>query len=269
MQRGDSALIPIKTPAAGPTSQATVLLRNATGDGVVLHNSRINLKDTPIAPGQVKELEFKLQTDGTLKGDELVVELMAYDADLDVQSTEKLRFKVQPSIAGARGAAEITVKSPMVIRSGASEETSVVGNAPKGASYASLGTFGPFTKVKLNAGGSKIGFLPSAAVMPGGSGGARSRRCGTRRRPHQREPQGPRDQRGHLQAQRPDHRRADVEDVYIFVSNQTAKIESRKVFYRSTAAARTARRCSSPPTSRCAGHEHVTVVARSNAQVRP
>src|SRR4029078_7670155 len=79
VQRGEKfrLQVQVKNTGAGPTQEATVLLRNATGDGVVLGKWRIEHKDTPIAPGQVRDLEFPLQTDGALKGDELVVELMA------------------------------------------------------------------------------------------------------------------------------------------------------------------------------------------------
>src|SRR5205814_9081378 len=95
VQRGEHyrLQVQIKNTGAGPTQEATVLLRNATGDGVVLDKSRAELKE-PLAPGQVRELEFPLATDATLKSDELVVELMAYDAALDVQTSDKLHFKL-------------------------------------------------------------------------------------------------------------------------------------------------------------------------------
>jgi len=262
--------VQLKNTGAGPTAKATVLLRNATGDGVTLGKSRIELKDSPINPGQVKELEFPLQTDATLKGDELVVELMAYDADLDVQSTEKLRFQVQPSVAGTRATSEVTVRSPMVIRAGASEQTSVVGQAPKGASYAALGTFGPFTKVKLTTGGSRIGFIPTAALAQGGSGHGSFAPTWNSTPPvisvNHKGLETTADTYK-LNGQITDEQH--VEDVYIFVSNQTAKIESRKVFYRSNRSGK------DPKTMQFAadlpmwpGTNMVTVVARTNAQVR-
>lgn len=262
--------VQLKNTGAGPTAKATVLLRNATGDGVTLGKSRIELKDSPINPGQVKELEFPLQTDATLRGDEMVVELMAYDADLDVQSTEKLKFKVQPSIAGVRQTNEVTVKSPMTIRSGASEETSAVGQAPKGASYAALGAFGPFTKVKLNAGGSKIGFIPTSALMSGGSG------HGSFAPTWNSTPPVIAINHKGLETSADTYKlngsitdEQHVEDVYIFVSNQTAKIESRKVFYRSNRSGKDPRSMAfMADLPLWPGTNMVTVVARANAQVR-
>jgi carboxyl-terminal processing protease len=272
VQRGEKYRlhVQLKNTGAGPTAKATVLLRNATGDGVVLGKSRIELKDTPIKPGQVKELEFPLQTDATLKGDEMVVELMAYDADLDVQSTEKLRFRVQPSVTGTRLASEVTVKAPQTIRAGASEETSVVGSAPKGASYGALGTFGPFTKVKLNAGGSRIGFIPTAALAQGGSGQGSYAPTWNSTPPvinvHHKGLETTADTYK-LSGQITDEQH--VEDVYIFVSNQTAKIESRKVFYRSNRSGKDQRAMAfAADLPLWPGTNMVTVVARANAQVR-
>jgi carboxyl-terminal processing protease len=273
VQRGEKfrLVVQLKNTGTGATQAATVLLRNATGDGVVLNTSRLELKDKDsLAPGQVKELEFKLATDATLRGDELIVELMAYDSDLDVQSSEKLKFKVMPSVTGNRLTSEVTVKSPTTILSGASGDTSLVGQAPRGASYSALGTFGPYTKVKLNQGGSKIGFLPSTVLSPGGSGqgsytpawnstppviALNVKALETTAETYK------------LSGTVTDEQH--VEDVYIFVSNQSAKIESRKVFYRSNRSGKDAKNMDfASDLPMWPGSNMVTVVARSNAEVR-
>ena len=270
VQRGEKyrLQVQLKNTGAGPTAKATVLLRNATGDGVQLGKSRIELKDAPLAPGQVKELEFPLATDATLKGDELVVELMAYDADLDVQSSEKLKFKVQPSVAGTRAPPEVTLRTPMVIRAGASEDTSIVGTAPKGATYAALGAYGPFTKVRLN--GSRIGFLPTSALAQGGAGQNTFAPIWNSTPPvitvNHKGLETSADTYK-LNGQITDEQ--NVEDVYIFVSNATAKIESRKVFYRSNRSGKDKKAMSFiADLPLWPGTNTVTVVGRSNAQVR-
>ncbi len=114
----------------------------------------------------MKELEFPLATDATLRSDELIVELMAYDAALDVQSSEKLRFKVQPALRAGRGPAEVTVRAgSAAIRSGASLDSTVVGTAGRGASYVAAGTYGAYTKVKLAQGvGARVGFIQTDAL---------------------------------------------------------------------------------------------------------
>ena len=134
VQRGEKYKleVQIKNTGSGPTQEATVLLRNATGDGVTLDKSRIELKDTPLQPGQVKELEFPLATDGTLKADEVTLELMAYDADLDVQASDKLHFRVAPGVSPAAQHGDVTVKAPVAIHAGAADDTSVVGMRGQG-----------------------------------------------------------------------------------------------------------------------------------------
>jgi carboxyl-terminal processing protease len=274
VQRGEKyrLSVQLKNTGAGPTQAATVLLRNATGDGVALSTSRFELKDKEsLAPGQIKELEFKLATDATLKSDELILELMAYDSELDVQSSEKLRFKVTPSVSGTRMVTgEVTVKAPATILAGASGDTSIVGQAQRGASYPVLGTFGPYTKVKLNAGGSKIGFLPTSALSPGGSGQGSFTPVW-----NSTPPVIAINTKG-LETTSDTYKltgsvtdEQHVEDVYIFVSNQSAKIESRKVFYRSNRGGKDLKNMAfSSDLPLWPGSNMVTVVARTNAEVK-
>ena len=275
VQRGEhyKLRVQVKNTGEGPTQDATVLLRNATGDGVVLDKSRVELKDTPIAPGQSREIEFPLKTESTLKGDELVVELMAYDAALDVQTSEKLRFKVAPSVAGQPARGEMSVKSAIAIRSGASDDSTIVGNAPKGASYAAIGTFGPFTKVKLAsapAAVGKIGFILTSSLAAGGSGNGaftptwnstppvialRTKNLATTSETYK------------LAGAITDE--THVEDVYIFVSNQRAKIESRKVFYRSNRGGKDTKMLDfAADLPLWPGSNMVTVIARANSEVK-
>jgi len=60
-----------------------------------------------------------------------------------------------------------------------------------------------------------------------------------------------------------------VEDVYIFVSNQTAKIESRKVFYRSNRGGKDGKQLEfATDLPLWPGSNMITVVGRANAEVR-
>ncbi|MBA3458958.1 MAG: PDZ domain-containing protein [Deltaproteobacteria bacterium] len=262
--------VTLKNTGAGATQDSEVMLRNATGDGVVLDKSRISLKTTPLAPGQTKDLEFPLATDATLKGDEVVVELMAYDSALDVQTSQKLKFKIAPGITGQPQRGEVTVKSPITIRSGANEETEQVGLATKGASFAAIGTFGPWTKVKLNAGGSRIGFIPSSALSSGGSGSGSFTQVW-----NSTPPAISLNMKG-LETSAETYKLSGavtndmkVEDVYIFVSNSRAKIDSRKVFYRSNRGGKDPKSLDfATDLPLWPGSNMVTVVARSNSEVK-
>jgi carboxyl-terminal processing protease len=274
VQRGEKyrLLVQLRNTGAGPTQEATVLLRNATGDGVLLNKSRHELKDKDsLAPGQVKELEFPLATDATLRGDELIVELMAYDAALDVSSSEKLRFKVLPALPATRAPSEVTVKAAStMIRAGASQDTTIVGTAARGASYPALGTYGTFTKVKLTPGGTKVGFIPSEALAAGGSGSGSYQPVWNSTPPvislTTKALETTAD-RYTLAGSITDEQK--VEDVYIFVSNRQSKIESRKVFYRSNRGGKDARSMAfSSDLPVWPGSNMITVVARANAEVK-
>ncbi|HEU4729311.1 MAG TPA: MXAN_5808 family serine peptidase [Kofleriaceae bacterium] len=271
VQRGEHYRleVQIKNTGAGPTQEATVLLRNATGDGVVLDKSRAELKE-PLAPGQVREIEFPLATDATLRGDELVVELMAYDSALDVQATDKLHFKLSPAVPAQPRLGNVMVKAPIAIRAGASDDTTVVGQASKGASYPAIASYGAWTKVKLNAAGTRVGFVPSAAVSSGGSGLGQFAQTWNSTPPmialNVKGLQTAADTfklSGNVSAEQ------HVEDIYIFVSNQTAKIESRKVFYRSNRGGKDGKQLDfSADLPLWSGSNMVTVVARASSEVR-
>jgi len=271
VQRGEHyrLQVQIKNTGAGPTQEATVLLRNATGDGVVLDKSRAELK-APLAPGQIKEIEFPLATDATLKGDEMVVELMAYDAALDVQASDKLHFKLAPAVAPQPRTGDVTVKAQTTIRSGASDDASIVGTAARGASYPVVGGFGPWVKVRLNAGGTKIGFVPVAAVTAGGTGQGQFTQMW-----NSTPPMIALNLKG-LETNADTYKLSGnvsgeqhVEDVYIFVSNQSSKIESRKVFYRSNRSGKDGKQLEfATDLPLWPGSNMVTVVARASSEVR-
>jgi len=273
VQRGEHyrLQVQIKNTGIGPTQEATVLLRNATGDGVVLDKSRVEIKDA-LAPGDVRELEFPLATDATLKGDELVVELMAYDSALDVQASDKLHFKLQPTVPAQPKVKSdtITVKAATAIRSGAAEDTSVVGTTARGASFPVIGAFGAWTKIKLNAAGTKVGFLPSSATSAGTTGQAQYTQTWNSTPPMiALNLQGLETNANSYKLSGNASGEQHVEDVYIFVSNQSAKIESRKVFYRSNRGGKDGKQLEfATDLPLWPGSNMVTVVARANSEVR-
>jgi carboxyl-terminal processing protease len=269
VQRGEKYKleVSIKNTGAGPTREATVLLRNATGDGVTLDKSRLELKDA-LMPGQTRDIEFPLATDATLKADELTLELMAYDSQLDVQASDKLHFKVEPSVSPVAQKGDVTVKTNVAIHAGAADDTSVVGMAPRGASYPVLASYGPWVKVKLGA--ARVGFVPSSAVSSGGAGTGSYTPYWNTTPPlislsaKNLETNG---DTYKLSGSVTDD--SHVEDVYIFVANQGAKIDHRKVFYRSNRGGKDGKLLDfATDLPLWPGSNMVTVVARANSEVR-
>jgi carboxyl-terminal processing protease len=271
VQRGEKykLQVSVKNTGQGPTREATVYVRNATGDGVILEKSRYEFKDA-IAPGQTKELEFPLQTDATLKADEVVLELVAYDGQLDVQASDKLKFRVAASVAGQPVKGEVTTRQATAIRSGAADDASLVGSGAKGASYVALGEYGSYVKVKLTQGGSKVGFIPKAALAPGGSGTSSYTPYWNSTPPQiALVTKGLETNADQYRLQGTVSDETHVEDVYIFVANQGAKIDNRKVFYRSNRGGKDPKLVDfTADLPLWPGSNMVTVVARESSDVR-
>jgi len=277
LQRGEHYRldVQVKNTGAGPTGSdgVTVLLRNATGDGVVLDKSRFEIKDAgALPPGQTRDFEFPLATDATLKGDEMVVELVIYDNALDAQVSEKLHFKLVPTVASTTTRGDVTVKSAVEVHAGASDDTGVIGVVTRGASFPALGVYGSWTKVKLDA--NRVGFVPTAVVGSGGGG------TGSWLPQWNSTPPmialDPIDKGLRLETSADTYKLhglasddSHVEDVYIFVSNQPAKIENRKVFYQSNRGGKDGKAMDfTTDLPLWPGSNMVTVVARSSSEVQ-
>jgi carboxyl-terminal processing protease len=258
----------IKNTGTGAAPEATAILRNASGDGVQLSSSRMEVG--ALAPGATKAIEFAFTVQPDLKPDEVVIELMIYDGQLGAQSGEKLKFPVLTSggsVAAAGGVVE--AKADIDAREGASADAAVVARLKKGARFKRLGTIGPFTKIELEgapafvassslaSSSGKPGNLPAVTyyqVTPPAvalsltsfqTAGDKFKLTGTV------------------------SDETKVEDIQIFVSNSGAKMETRKVFYKSN------RGSSKPGTLPFAvdvpvspGSNHITIVARENSEVR-
>ena len=274
VQRGEKfrLQVQVKNTGAGPTSPDgyVVMLRNASGDGVALGKSRFETgaADPALAPGQTKDFEFPIATDSTLKSDEMILELITYDAALDSSVSEKLHFKVAPVVQQGPARGAVTAKAGVAIHAGAGDDTSVVGTAPRGTSYEAVGIFGGYTKVKLGA--AKVGFISTAALTGGAAGTAAYAPAWNTTPPLIALAS------KNLETSTDTYKLAGlvtdethVEDVYVYVTNQSAKIESRKVFYKSNRGGKDGKALDfSAELPLWPGSNTVIVVARSSAEVR-
>jgi len=256
----------VKNTGDGPSRSGQVILRNATGDGVILDKSRFEITD--LKPGQQQDYSFPLATDATLKGNEMIVELMTYDVNLDVETRQKLNFKVMPSVNGTPARGDVTAKSAVQIHSGASEDTDSIGETVKGASYAAIATFGPYTKLRLDK--TRFGFVPTS-TLTNGAGGGNSYKLTWNSTPPTIALAAK-----NLETSAETYRiqgsvndETHVEDVYIYVSNPRAKIDSRKVFYRSNRGGKDQKVLDfATDLPLWPGSNLITVVARSNSDVK-
>ena len=195
---------------------------------------------------------------------------MAYDSNLDVESRDKLHFKLAPAVAGHDAHGDVNVRAPIAIHAGADADSSVVGTARSGASYAELGTFGAWTKVKLNATGTKVGFLPSAAVYAGGTGmGSYAPFWNSTPPQIALDAKTLDDRQRHVQARRQRDRRVAPRGRLRVRREPSAKVEAKKVFYRSNRGGKDGRSMSfTADIPMYPGSNAVTVIARESSEVR-
>ena len=272
LQRREShrVRVQVKNTGTGTAAETTAILRNASGDGVQLTSSRMELGK--LAPGDEKTVEFGFSVGDDYEAPEAVVELLIYDQVLGTQAGEKLKLPVLKSAAAltaAGGVVEVK-KDATEIRSGASSDTPVVAKASKGARFKVLGKIGPWTKIERDGG--LPGFVASTAVdrSAGKPGNAPPTTV------FQVTPPSialaPSTYRSAADSFELDGKVTDdthVEDVYVFVSNQGAKVQTRKIFYRSNRGGKTAAALDFAATVPLwDGSNVVTVVARENADVR-
>lgn len=269
VQRGEryDLRVSIKNTGAGAsTADAQAVLRNASGDGVDLDKSRFNIG--VLQPGQIAQLAFPLATTAALTGDELVLELMAYDANLDAQSSDKLHFKISPAVVGLPQSGDVTMKLPTVVRAGASISSSVVATTTRGVTYRAIGAYGGWTKVEVAP--NVVGFVPTAALSAGSGGAAKFTPVWNSTPPRIELAATSLEAATDTFALRGSVKdETHIEDMYIVVSNPSAKIEGRKVFYRSNRGATDTKTLDfAAGIPLWSGSNMVTIVARESSDVR-
>jgi carboxyl-terminal processing protease len=272
VQRGEpmQLRVTIKNIGKGAAAEPTALLRNASGDGLLLKKARFELGK--LAPGESRTVDFTFDVTAALKEDEVVVEMTVYDAVLHESVVEKLRYPVRPpaaSPAPARGHVKIASDNAAV-REGAAADAGRIASAPKGAVFRVTGKHGDWYRVAIDD--QRPGFVAAMDVRK------------TDSRPRQTElttnwqvtppaialeiPSYVTSESTYpLSGKATDD--THVEDVYVFVSNYDDKVENRKVFYQSN---RNGKKSGSLAFQTSIplwpGTNQVTVVARENDAVR-
>lgn len=163
VQKGEGLTIyfDIKNIGQGASHETQALIRNLTGDGLLLKNGRFDVSN--MAPGDSRRVEFTADVLPTLTENELKVELSIVDRDLRVSASEKVSvpvneggFFIKPESGMLRAKARVPLRGQPLASAG------VVGALLPGAQVAKLGSFGEFIKVSLGAG--RFGFVEGAAM---------------------------------------------------------------------------------------------------------
>ncbi|HEU5056703.1 MAG TPA: MXAN_5808 family serine peptidase, partial [Kofleriaceae bacterium] len=272
VQAGESYLlrVTVKNTGKGEAAKTTAVLRNVSGSDLLLKKTRFELGS--LKPGESKTVDFSFNSAASLSSKEVVVEMMVYDSVLRESVIEKLKYPVRKGSAGpavSNGAARVTGKDARVFE-GASADSGQVATAPRGSIFTVTGKLGDW--LRLDLGGGRPGFVRASEVSRT-AGRARTDKLAPRWQvtPPALAIEVPTfEVKGSsftLKGKATDD--SKVEDIYIFVSNQDAKIENRKVFYKSNrGAAKPGQVAFAPTIPLWPGSNLITVVARENGDVK-
>jgi carboxyl-terminal processing protease len=165
----------------------------------------------------------------------------------------------------------VETKKRAEVYEGPADDTDLIGWAKKDARFKVVGTVGSWTKVELES--KRPGFILTSKVArtdksAGGAGGVEPAWQVT---PPSIAIKSPTYATGaaaySLQGTVSDE--THVEDVYVFVSNPGAKIDGRKIFYKSNRGGSTANKLDfTADVPLWPGSNQITVIARENADVR-
>jgi carboxyl-terminal processing protease len=273
IQRGEAVRlhVTVKNIGHGKSNETLAQLRNLSDEGVFINKGRFNVDN--LQPGESKSVDFTFDVRPEYHGDNVKVEMSVYDAVLHEYVTDKLSFPVADAKPVQPASGQVTTTATAELRGGAAKDSPLVGTANKGSSFPVTGDAGEFWRVQLGAG--LPGFIAksSAQLKPGA---AKTDGYATWAPAWQVEPPlltiesgAPLVDAGtiHLSGSARDEHK--VADLFVFVSNRTAKIAQRKVFYFSNhKAANQDLAKLSADIPLWPGANVVTVVARESPQVQ-
>ncbi len=262
-QSGEShkLLVTIKNIGKGSAKEPSAVLRNASGDGLLLKKARAELKE--IKPGQSSQVEFLFNVRKP-KRPEIAMEMSVYDSKTHESVNEKLRFAMTSPVSFQKSERKLQTKVRATIRQAASSSAEIVGWLPTGTKLNLDAESGDWARVKLP--GKRTGFVLLKETKRG-AGASKKLTEHWQVTPPTVEVSASAYQttKSHFQVLGIAKDDSKVRDVYIFVSNREAKIFNRKVFYRAGSGNSLKFDASVPLWD---GSNRITVVARENDKVQ-
>lgn len=275
IQSGESLRlhVTVKNVGEGKSFETLATLSNKSGDGVSVNKGRFNVDH--LAPGDSKSVDFTFDVAPDFKEKAVTLQMDVYDQVLHEYVTDRLTFPIGQEGKSETANGSVTVLTDQAeVRAGAAAGAPVIGRVAKGASFRVTGRVPGFYRIEVEPGRQAFLDAKTTSEPRPGSGVSSSSTLFTPtlqvvppKITVDNPPLAVDDNSFRLIANASDERR--VADVFIFVSNRSAKVEHRKVFYRSN------RTGQDPKSIRFeavvplwAGANQVTVVARQSTQVQ-
>ncbi len=274
LQKGEHArlVVVVKNVGEGRSYKTQTTLKNTSGQNVFVYKGRYHLDN--LKPGESRKVEFDLEVKPEFEEEVVNLELAVFDTTLGKWVNEALKLPIVaagPAPAPAHGGA-VEIGGDAVLRSGASNDAPVVGNARKGAAFKVTGKLGGFYRIEAEPG--RPAFVATSAVARTLKSADVSKR-GVYAPVWQVSPPDLRIDGALLETSGTTLPLRGtvtddslVTDVFVLVSNRATK-QDRKVFYQSNRSSGTPNKMSfeaSVPLS--PGSNWVRVIARKNQQVR-
>jgi carboxyl-terminal processing protease len=272
IQKGEHVrvLVTVKNLGPGKSYRTQTTLKNSSGPGVFIHKGRFRIDK--MSPGQTRQVAFDLEVLPELTEDTVQVELAVGDQTLHEYINEKLKFPVagaqktvQPASAGV-----VVLKDRTELRAAPTADATVVGYANKNAAFRVTGRTADFYRVEIEA--NRPAFVATQLVRSGAAPTTSASFAPTWmvsppvlavQTPALETPEG----KVHLHGiVKDDHK---VSDIYVVVQNRAAKVDLKKVFYRSNRNSKDATKMdfdADVPLWR--GENYIHIVARENPQVQ-
>jgi carboxyl-terminal processing protease len=158
---GVSIYLDIKNTGKGASHETQALLRNLTGDGLLLRNGRFDVSN--MKPGEHKEVVFTFDVLDVLKDNLAKVEVSVVDQDLRVVSNEKLSIPLASAdLIIEERSDRVAVEKDTRVRSQPLESGSVVGTLRAGSKLKRTGVYKSYSRVQLAEG--RVGYVDSDDV---------------------------------------------------------------------------------------------------------
>jgi len=227
-------LVTVENRGKGRAYKTQASLKNDSGEGILIGKGRFDLG--ALGPGESRKVEFTFEVRPNFREPQVQISLGVYDRVMRESVLDKLKFPVVQErtavepVAGLMRVANDNVE----VRGGAAPKAPLIGWLRQGAVLRQTGRLGEFARVELEP--ARPGFVRLSSLQPVSNENVAHRFVPLLQvTPPQivLEP-GPlttTESKYRLRGEASDDEQ--VADMYVFVANRGAKVEYRKVAYRS------------------------------------
>ena len=160
LERGEQATVylSVQNVGKGVGADAEALLRNLSGDGLMLNAGRLDLSG--IKPGERRDVKFTFDVSDSLRDDEIELDISMVDHELHVQAGEKFKLPVSKTAPPLKeNKRSVLVKEDSRFYGSPMMDAPVIAKSPAQTVLRAIGEVGEFTKVEMAP--AQFAYLPT------------------------------------------------------------------------------------------------------------